>query len=54
MQNAGSDVILWGPYDGTGFSSGVDDANTWVRVPRGFDGYVWTNKIEVIGPLAAR
>ncbi len=51
MQAAGSDVILWGPYDGTGFSSGVDDAGTWGRVPDGFDGHVWTNKVEVIGPL---
>ncbi len=53
MKSAGSTVILWGPYDGTGFSSGVDDRATWARVPDNFDGYVWTNKIEVIGPLAA-
>lgn len=52
MNAAGSDVILWGPYDGRGFSRGVDDAETWARVPTQFGGYVWTNKIEVIGLLA--
>lgn len=51
MAREGTPVILWGPYDGSGFSSGVDDAETLARVPKGFDGYVWTNRIEVIGPL---
>jgi glycerophosphoryl diester phosphodiesterase len=44
----GTDVILWGPYDGTGFSSGVDDVATWSRIPDQFGGYVWTNKVEAI------
>lgn len=51
MQAAGTEVILWGPYDGSGFSSGVDDPETLARVPEGFAGYVWTNRIEIIGPL---
>ncbi len=51
MQAAGSQVILWGPYDGTGFSSRVDTPDLWGQVPAGFDGHVWTNKVEVIGPL---
>lgn len=51
MKSVGTDVILWGPYDGTGFSSGIDDVDTLARVPNGFDGYVWTNMAEVIGPL---
>ena len=50
MQRNGSDVILWGPYDGTGFSSGIDDLPLLARVPKGFGGYIWTNRIEVIGP----
>jgi glycerophosphoryl diester phosphodiesterase len=49
----GSTVLLVGPYSGGGFSSGIDDSETLARVPEGFDGYVWTNKIEVIGPLMA-
>ncbi len=50
MANVGTQVILWGPYDGTGFSSGVDTAAAADKIPQGFDGYVWTNKIETIGP----
>lgn len=51
MGKVDTDVILWGPYDGSGFSSGIDDPETLARVPDQFDGIIWTNKIEVIGPL---
>lgn len=51
MKTAGTEVILWGPYDGTGFSSGIDDEETLISAPSGFDGYIWTNRIEIIGPL---
>ncbi len=51
MKKAGTTVILLGPYDGSGFSSGIEDADALARVPDGFDGYVWTNRVEVIGPL---
>jgi glycerophosphoryl diester phosphodiesterase len=51
MRAVGTEVILWGPYDGSGFSSGIDDAETLARVPDRFDGYIWTNRIELIGPL---
>lgn len=50
LNAAGSQVILWGPYDGTGFSSGIDTQADLAKVPSQFDGYVWTNKIEVVGP----
>ena len=51
MKNHRTEVILWGPYDGSGFSSGIDDAETLDRVPAQFDGYIWTNRIELIGPM---
>ena len=51
MAAVGTKVILWGPYDGSGFSSGIDDVQTLARVPDQFDGYIWTNRIEVIGPM---
>jgi len=51
MKAANTEVILWGPYDGSGFSSGIDDLDTLSRVPDYFDGYIWTNKIELIGPV---
>lgn len=47
----GTSVILIGPYSGGDFSAGIDDAEALARVPNGFDGYVWTNRIEVIGPM---
>lgn len=49
----GSTVLLVGPYGGGGFSSGIDTDETLARVPEGFDGYVWTNKVELIAPLMA-
>lgn len=42
-------IMLLGPYDGSGFSSGIDDAGTVARVPQDFDGLVWTNRIDRIG-----
>lgn len=54
MGEAGSEVILIGPYlGGGGFSQGIDDAAALEAVPRGFDGLIWTNRIEVIAPLLA-
>ena len=51
MARHGTDVILLGDWDGSGFSTGIDSAGDFARVPKGFDGYVWTNRIEVIGRL---
>lgn len=51
MNNAGTSVILWGPYDGSGYSSGIDQTEELALVPAHFDGYVWSNKVESIGPL---
>lgn len=50
MKNAGSDVFLLGPYDG-GFTNGVDSADQWDLIPEKFDGYVWTNRVEVMGAM---
>lgn len=56
MERAGTDVVLLGPLSGgDSFSRGIDDPEELGFVPRGFGGYVWTNRIEVIGPaLRAR
>lgn len=51
MQDAGSEVILLGPYGaGDPGTAGIDDLETLAQVPEKFSGYVWTNRIEVIGP----
>ncbi len=53
MRDAGSEVILLGPYSaGDPGTAGIDMPEQLARVPDGFPGYIWTNKIEAIGPLA--
>lgn len=54
MQRANTDVMIVGPIrrgerPGIG---GVDDAETFASVPRGWRGGVVTDRIELIGPLA--
>jgi len=51
MQAAGSKVILLGAFEaGDPGTSGIDTLDDLAKVPVGFDGYIWTNRIEVIGP----
>jgi len=50
LGRAGTNVILVGPSDGSGFISGIDDAEALNNVPAHFDGYIWTDRIELIGP----
>lgn len=55
MQDAGSEVILLGPYaSGDPGTAGLDDPTLLEKVPQGFGGYIWTNRIEVIGPALGR
>lgn len=49
MANAGSTVILLGDHkSGNSGSRGIDTPDQLARVPKGFGGLVWTNRIEVI------
>jgi glycerophosphoryl diester phosphodiesterase len=51
----GSRLVILGPYDGSGFSSGLDNIAELDLLPAELDGYVWTNRAEVIAPtIAAR
>ncbi|HEV7306939.1 glycerophosphodiester phosphodiesterase family protein [Ensifer sp.] len=50
MKAAGSEIILIGPYQGGDFSTGIDTTEDLDLVPPGFAGYVWTNRVETIGP----
>ncbi|UJQ95397.1 glycerophosphodiester phosphodiesterase family protein [Mariluticola halotolerans] len=50
MRDAGSTVILLGPANlGQLGSTGIDSVEALAGIPEGFDGYVWTNRIEAIG-----
>lgn len=54
MEDAGSDVVLIGPYSGGG-TVGIDTAEQVEDLPGPFPGYVWTNRILEVGPaLKAR
>ena len=51
----GTRVVLLGAYDNSGFSSGIDTVAELGNVPAHFDGFIWTNRVDRIGPaLAAR
>lgn len=55
MHDAGSEVILRGPYGaGDVGTRGIDTLEDLAGVPEGFPGYVWTNTIELIGPVVKR
>jgi glycerophosphoryl diester phosphodiesterase len=51
LREAGSEIILLGPYGaGDPGTAGIDDIETASAIPPGFSGYIWTNRIEIIGP----
>jgi glycerophosphoryl diester phosphodiesterase len=53
MRSVGSSVILLGPYaTGDPGTAGIDTPELLADVPLDFAGYIWTNKIETIGPRA--
>ena len=44
-------MILLGPYEsGDPGTAGIDTLEQLAQVPDGFVGYLWTNRIELIGP----
>lgn len=54
IRNAGSEVILLGPYGaGDPATAGIDTLDQLAQVPASFEGYIWTNRVELIGPAMA-
>jgi glycerophosphoryl diester phosphodiesterase len=51
MQSAGSEVILVGPWGAEGFTTGLDTSAQLSQIPPTFKGFVWTNTVELTGPL---
>jgi glycerophosphoryl diester phosphodiesterase len=47
----GSEVVMLGAHDGSGFSSGIDSEAEFASIPNDFRGGVWTNRVDRIGPL---
>jgi glycerophosphoryl diester phosphodiesterase len=50
MQAVGTQVFITGIYSGNG-TTGIDNEQLLMRLPRSFDGGIWTNRIELIGPI---
>lgn len=48
MQAAGSEVYVLGPYRGGEFSTGIDNWETLMLLPKTYSGGIWTNEIETI------
>jgi glycerophosphoryl diester phosphodiesterase len=54
LREAGSEVILLGPYEASDpGTAGIDTIEQFAEVPESFAGYIWTNRIEIIGPALA-
>jgi glycerophosphoryl diester phosphodiesterase len=51
MQAAGSPVFVAGPYQRGEEIGGVNTQEQFDRLPRDYRGGIWTDEIEVIGPL---
>lgn len=51
MREAGTDVYAMGPYTGGEFSTGIDTAEDVRLLPDGYDGGIWTNRIQAVAPL---
>jgi glycerophosphoryl diester phosphodiesterase len=52
MDDAGVQVFVLGPYDGALGTAGVDDLEQYAKLPKGFTGGIWTNRIDRIGAAA--
>jgi glycerophosphoryl diester phosphodiesterase len=46
----GSTLVMLGDNDGTRYTTGVDSLATLARLPARFDGAIWTNRVDLIGP----
>jgi glycerophosphoryl diester phosphodiesterase len=52
MREAGTEVYAIGPHAG-GFTTGIDTALEVGQLPEGYNGGIWTNRIQAIAPLVA-
>jgi glycerophosphoryl diester phosphodiesterase len=55
MRAANSEVFVTGPYaSGDPGTSGIDTEDDFARLPEGFNGGIWTNRIDRIAPMVRR
>lgn len=53
MRAADTEVYIIGPYTGHAFTTGIDTAVDVGQLPQGYDGGIWTNRVQAIAPLVA-
>lgn len=54
MQEANVTVIIFGEVENDNGAPGITDPNDLTAIPRGFNGLIWTDAIETIGPAWSR
>jgi glycerophosphoryl diester phosphodiesterase len=54
MENAGTNVYLFGPYHGGGFSDGIDDPAMIETLPAGYSGGISTDALDLVMPAIER
>lgn len=47
----GTSIFVLGPYSGGEFSTGIDSKDDFDRLPNGYAGGIWTNRVELIAEL---
>ncbi len=50
MEQSGTRVVLLGDYGGEGFSTPIDDPALLDTLSSGYDGGIWTDRIDLIAP----
>ncbi|HWK68175.1 MAG TPA: glycerophosphodiester phosphodiesterase family protein [Rhizobiaceae bacterium] len=53
MRSVGTEVFVVAPWSG-GATAGIDTPEELKTLPKGYSGGIWTNAIEVIGPIIKR
>jgi len=52
LQKAGSSAVLMGPHTKARAEPAIDTLEQLKSIPESFEGIIWTNRIEIIGPAA--
>lgn len=50
LDRVGTGLVLLGDYGGEGFSTPIDDPDWLKKLPPGFDGGIWTDRIDRLAP----
>lgn len=50
MHEAGTTVIILGEVENDNGAPGITDPQDLQNIPRGFNGLIWSNSIETVGP----